>query len=86
IASYTSCSGPCLDHVAYWMRARLLRPTPRSIGKVLGQLARSWYVLLFHLPVLPSLIWRLWLGRAWPQVLRRVEKTRIAPRPTQTQD
>ena len=34
IASYTSCSGPCLDHVAYWIRARLLHPTPRSIGKL----------------------------------------------------
>ncbi|RDK00927.1 alpha/beta hydrolase [Paraburkholderia lacunae] len=86
IASYTSCSGPCLDHVAYWMRARLRHPTPRSIGKLAGQLVRSWYVLLFHLPVLPALIWRLWLGRAWPRVLLRVEKTRIAPRPTQTQD
>ncbi|MFL9946554.1 SDR family oxidoreductase [Paraburkholderia agricolaris] len=86
IASYTSCSGPCLDHVAYWMRARLLRPTPRSIGKVLGQLVRSWYVLLFHLPVLPGLTWRLWLGRAWPRVLRRVEKTEVTPRPTQTRD
>ncbi|MGA9918344.1 SDR family oxidoreductase [Paraburkholderia sp.] len=86
IASYTSCSGPCLDHVAYWMRARLLRPTPRSIGKLMGQLVRSWYVLMFHLPVLPGLTWRVWLGRAWPRVLRRVEKTRIAPRPTQTQD
>lgn len=86
IASYTSCSGPCLDHVAYWMRARLLSPTPRSIGKVLGQLVRSWYVLLFHLPVLPGLTWRLWLGRAWPRVLRRVEKTEVTPRPTQTRD
>jgi NAD(P)-dependent dehydrogenase (short-subunit alcohol dehydrogenase family)/pimeloyl-ACP methyl ester carboxylesterase len=86
IASYTSCSGPCLDHVAYWMRTRLLRPTPRSIGKLIGQLVRSWYVLLFHLPVLPELTWRWWLGRAWPRVLRRVEHTSIAPRSTQKQD
>ena len=86
IASYTSCSGPCLDHVGYWMRARLLHPTPSSLGKMLGQLVRSWYVLLFHLPIVPELSWRLWLGRAWPRVLRRVEKTTIAPRATQTDD
>ncbi|WP_413706657.1 SDR family oxidoreductase [Ralstonia sp. Ralssp110] len=86
IASYTSCSGPCLDHVGYWMRARLLRPTPSSLGKMLGQLVRSWYVLLFHLPIVPELSWRLWLGRAWPHVLRRVEKTAIVPRATQTAD
>lgn len=86
IASYTSCSGPCLDHVGHWMRARLLRPSPSSLGKMLGQLVRSWYVLLFHLPIVPELSWRLWLGRAWPRVLRRVEKTTIAPRATQTDD
>jgi len=86
IASYTSCSGPCLDHVGHWMRARLLRPTPSSLGKMLGQLVRSWYVLLFHLPIVSELSWRLWLGRAWPRVLRRVEKTTIAPRATQTAD
>lgn len=86
IASYTSCSGPCLDHVGHWMRARLLRPTPASLGKMLGQLVRSWYVLLFHLPIVPELSWRLWLGRAWPRVLRRVEKTAITPRATQTAD
>ncbi|WP_055325135.1 SDR family oxidoreductase [Ralstonia solanacearum] len=86
IASYTSCSGPCLDHVGHWMRTRLLRPTPALLGKLLGQLVRSWYVLLFHLPVLPELSWRLWLGRAWPGLLRRVEKTAIAPRATQAAD
>jgi len=86
IASYTSCSGPCLDHVGHWMRARLLRPTPSSLGKMLGQLVRSWYVLLFHLPIVPELSWRVWLGRAWPRVLRRVEKTTIVPRATQTAD
>ncbi|ATG19995.1 short chain dehydrogenase [Ralstonia pickettii] len=86
IASYTSCSGPCLDHVGHWMRARLLRPTPSSLGKMLGQLVRSWYVLLFHLPIVPELSWRLWLGRAWPRVLRRVEKTAITPRATQAAD
>jgi NAD(P)-dependent dehydrogenase (short-subunit alcohol dehydrogenase family)/pimeloyl-ACP methyl ester carboxylesterase len=86
IASYTSCSGPCLDHVGHWMRARLLRPTPASLGKMLGQLVRSWYVLLFHLPIVPELTWRLWLGRAWPRLLRRVENTTIVPRATQTSD
>lgn len=49
IASYTSCSGPCLDHVGFWLRERVLRPTPASLGKLGGQLVRSWYVYLFHL-------------------------------------
>ncbi|WP_126284468.1 SDR family oxidoreductase [Burkholderia stagnalis] len=86
IASYTSCSGPCLDHVGHWLRARLLRPTPASLGKLAGQLVRSWYVYLFHLPLIPELGWRLWLGRAWPGLLRRIEKTPVAPRATQADD
>ncbi|EGD01872.1 short chain dehydrogenase, partial [Burkholderia sp. TJI49] len=80
IASYTSCSGPCLDHVGFWLRERLLPPTPASLGKLGGQLLRSWYVYLFHLPFIPELGWRLWLGRAWPGLLRRIEKTPVAPR------
>lgn len=58
-ASFTSLSGPCLDHVARWTRRQVrgLRP-----GPVLRQLARSWYIGLFQLPVLPELVWRLpWL-------------------------
>ncbi|KVD01803.1 short-chain dehydrogenase [Burkholderia ubonensis] len=86
IASYTSCSGPCLDHVGFWLRERLLRPTPASLARLGGQLVRSWYVVLFHLPFIPELIWRLWLGRAWPGLLRRVEKTHVAPRATQADD
>ncbi|TCW79766.1 short chain dehydrogenase [Burkholderia sp. SRS-46] len=86
IASYTSCSGPCLDHVGHWLRERLLRPTPASLGKLAGQLVRSWYVVLFHLPFIPELGWRLWLGRAWPGLLRRIEKTPVAPRATQADD
>ncbi|KVU30843.1 short-chain dehydrogenase [Burkholderia ubonensis] len=86
IASYTSCSGPCLDHVGFWLRERLLRPTPASLARLGGQLVRSWYVVLFHLPFIPELSWRLWLGRAWPGLLSRVEKTRVVPRATQADD
>ncbi|WP_102817592.1 SDR family oxidoreductase [Burkholderia ubonensis] len=86
IASYTSCSGPCLDHVGFWLRERLLRPTPASLARLGGQLVRSWYVVLFHLPFIPELSWRLWLGRAWPGLLRRVERTRVALRATQADD
>ncbi|KWN79548.1 short-chain dehydrogenase [Burkholderia ubonensis] len=86
IASYTSCSGPCLDHVGFWLRERLLRPTPASLARLGGQLVRSWYVVLFHLPFIPELSWRLWLGRAWPGLLSRVEKTRVVQRATQADD
>jgi NAD(P)-dependent dehydrogenase (short-subunit alcohol dehydrogenase family)/pimeloyl-ACP methyl ester carboxylesterase len=74
IASFTSMSGPSLDHFGHWIDARVKRPTPRRIGQLLGQGAKSWYVYLLHTPVVPELAWRGPLGRRWPAILRRLEK------------
>ncbi|TNC28229.1 SDR family oxidoreductase [Amycolatopsis alkalitolerans] len=76
IASYTSISGPCLDHVAYWMRRR---PTPRHLRQVLKQQLHSWYILAFHVPVLPELLWRTVIAKRWPRLLHRIEH--VPPRP-----
>ncbi|MEU0271186.1 SDR family oxidoreductase [Streptomyces sp. NPDC006307] len=74
IASFTSMSGPSLDHFGHWIKQRMARPTPRRIGHLLGQGAKSWYVYLLHTPELPELAWRGPLGKRWPALLRRVEK------------
>ncbi|MFF7854632.1 SDR family oxidoreductase [Streptomyces sp. NPDC007904] len=74
IASFTSMSGPSLDHFAHWISRRLRRPTPRRVGQLLNQGAKSWYVYLLRTPVLPELAWRGPLGKRWPRYLRRVEK------------
>jgi len=79
IASFTSISGPCLDHVGYWFRRRLLHPTPRHIAQLGRQLAKSWYIGVFQLPLLAPAAWRWGLARRWPAVLQRVEG--VAPRP-----
>jgi NAD(P)-dependent dehydrogenase (short-subunit alcohol dehydrogenase family) len=63
VASYTSISGPCLDHAAYWFRARLRRPTPQALRELLTQLMASWYIGFFQLPLLPELAWRTGLGQ-----------------------
>ncbi len=51
-ASYTSISGPDLDHVGAWMRS-----APKS--RVLRQLLHSWYIGAFQVPLVPELVWRL---------------------------
>ncbi|MFI8569021.1 alpha/beta fold hydrolase [Rhodococcus sp. NPDC078407] len=60
-ASYTSVSGPSLDHLRRVARSRLVRP--QKWPSLVGQLARSWYVFGFHVPVLrtrvPALLARL---------------------------
>lgn len=70
ILSYTSISGPCLDHV---FRAPF----------DLRQSLKSWYIAFFHLPVLPPLFWRLGGARLWPLWLRRTERIRAEADPHQ---
>ncbi|MFF9866592.1 SDR family oxidoreductase [Streptomyces sp. NPDC013953] len=74
IASFTSISGPSLDHFGHWIKQRMSRPTPRRVGQLLGQGAKSWYVYLLHTPVLPEALWRGPLGKRWPSIVRRIEK------------
>ncbi|QDY77777.1 SDR family oxidoreductase [Streptomyces qinzhouensis] len=69
IASFTSMSGPSLDHLGHWIKRRATRPTPRGLAQLLGQGARSWYIYALHTPALPELAWRGPLGRAWPRLL-----------------
>jgi pimeloyl-ACP methyl ester carboxylesterase len=52
IASFTSISGPSLDHAAWHSR----HPEGRR-GALLRQAAHSWYVGFFQTPVLPELLW-----------------------------
>ncbi|MEV7682395.1 SDR family oxidoreductase [Streptomyces sp. NPDC088341] len=82
IASFTSMSGPSLDHMGQWIKRRARRPTPRGVAQLLGQGARSWYVYALHTPVLPELAWRGPLGRRWPAILRRAEKLAGTSYPT----
>ena len=82
IASFTSMSGPSLDHFGHWIKQRVKRPTPRRVGQLLGQGAKSWYVYLLHTPALPELAWRGPLGKRWPKILERVEKVPAGDYPT----
>ncbi|MER7170995.1 SDR family oxidoreductase [Streptomyces mesophilus] len=82
VASFTSISGPSLDHFGHWIKKRMTRPTPRKVGQLLGQGAKSWYVYMLHTPVLPELAWRGPLGKQWPRLLARVEKVPAGGYPT----
>ncbi|GAA3554806.1 SDR family oxidoreductase [Amycolatopsis ultiminotia] len=76
IASYTSISGPSLDHAGAWFRAQLARPTPKRLANALRQLLHSYYIVAFQLPVLPELMWRTGAMRA---LIRRLEPDENAP-------
>ncbi|MFC5749705.1 SDR family oxidoreductase [Actinomadura rugatobispora] len=78
-ASFTSISGPCLDHVGHLTRRNLTRPTPRSVRQAAGQGLRSWYIYFFQTPLLPEALWRTGMTRAFARALEIGEG--IAPRP-----
>ncbi|MEW1658352.1 SDR family oxidoreductase [Streptomyces sp. NPDC093707] len=82
IASFTSLSGPSLDHFGHWIKKRMARPTPGRAAQLLGQGAKSWYVYMLHTPALPELAWKGPLGKRWPSILQRMEKVPTGDYPT----
>jgi pimeloyl-ACP methyl ester carboxylesterase len=82
IASFTSISGPCLDHAALALRGHRAGITgargPRPLASGLRQALKSWYIFVFHLPLVPELAWRCGLARGWPLWLQLTEHVRPA--------
>lgn len=76
ILSYTSISGPSLDHAGYWIAQRLKSGAPGKLAEVARQVAHSWYVGAFHLPVLGPTAWKVGLDKLWPLLLEKVEGIR----------
>lgn len=72
-ASYTSISGPPLEHAALWARRhRNLRPA--DVARSVRQALHSWYIAFFHLPRIPELVARgRRVNRLWARALHRIE-------------
>ncbi|MET0189414.1 MAG: alpha/beta fold hydrolase, partial [Pseudonocardia sediminis] len=73
VASFTSMSGPCLDHVGLFF-ARRNGATRREIVR---QGLDSWYTALFRIPVLPELLWRAGLAGALVSATEGVPRPRL---------
>lgn len=82
-ASFTSISGPSLDHAATWLRSLVRRPTPRNLATLARQVASSSYIYFFLTPRLPELVLPAIGTRVWPHVLKATEGL-TAPEPTPT--
>lgn len=57
LASFTSISGPCLDHLRTFV-ATAWRSGWTLRRQALEQAGRSWYIYAFQVPVLPELVLR----------------------------
>lgn len=60
--AFISISGPCLDHISHIIADADVKPS-----KKLKQTLRSWYVYVFHLPIVPKLLWKSW-HKKWHQL------------------
>lgn len=69
LLSFTTISGPCLDHAAFWMRQQFKQDKP----KFFKQLRKSWYILAFQLPWLAPMAWHFFTPAQWGKVLTRLE-------------
>ncbi|KVE36702.1 alpha/beta fold hydrolase [Burkholderia sp. BDU5] len=75
IASFTTMS-PSLEQVGFYLRRRMLRPTPRNLAQLFGQLRRNSLMTFFTLPLLPELLFHSGLGT----VMFRMLINRYEPR------
>ncbi len=71
VASFTSISGPCLDHIGHWLPGAGLRARA-------SQAPRSLYVAGFHLPRVTAFVWRR-LAPRWPAVRSLFERADAGP-------
>lgn len=69
ILTFSTISGPCLDHAAFWMRNQFEQNKP----KFFKQLSKSWYIMVFQLPFLAPNAWRLFNAERWANILEKIE-------------
>ncbi|HWJ98234.1 MAG TPA: SDR family oxidoreductase, partial [Acidimicrobiales bacterium] len=78
-ASFTSMSGPGLDHVAAWIRAHRI-PGRGRWRDARRQAVRSWYIAAFRTSI-PAKVWeRGRLADGFPLLLERVDGARVDDR------
>ena len=75
ILSYTTISGPCLDHAAFWMRDQFAHEK----NKFFKQLFKSWYIVAFQLPVLAPSVWSFLNTERWGKIVGRLEGQKGLP-------
>lgn len=84
--SYQSISGPSLDHVGHWMRARINSRSALQLRDVLKQLGHSWYMMFFQIPGIAPALWQFLGDKAWPRIMKGLDGTVAAATKTQVKD
>lgn len=86
ILSFTSISGPNLDHLATWGRRRIAE---RRFGGPLSQVVASAYTVAFQIPGVATLPLKFWFSKHWPRFLGffdGLDPQVVRPAPTLSRD
>ncbi|MET7767486.1 SDR family oxidoreductase [Nocardia sp. NPDC005366] len=75
VASFTSVSGPNLDHVGKWVRAKLSRPTPRNLWQPFSQLLSSGYIAFSMTPGLDRIFRVVAQENRWQRIVSLMNDT-----------
>lgn len=73
VASFTSVSGPSLDHTGALLRERLRQPSLGTVAAMVEQGSRSAYTVVLSTPGLNTVPWRLGFDRVFRRWLARSE-------------
>ena len=75
ILSYTTISGPCLDHAALLLREQF----KNNKANVLKLLSKSWYIGVFQLPFLAPTAWHFFNPERWGKIVNELERKQQLP-------
>ena len=75
ILSYSTISGPCLDHTTFWLRGQF----KHQESKFFKQISKSWYIAVFQLPFLAPTAWQFFNPERWGKVVAELERTKNLP-------
>ncbi len=79
VASFTSISGPNLDHLQTWLRQRVAKPDPGGVARALEQAAASSYTAFFVSPFAPPALRAVASRPRWQQLLHRAGGVEPSP-------
>lgn len=75
ILSFSSMSGPSLDHSGYLMR----RLGAKSPARMMKLLSKSWYIGVFHIPFIAPTFWQHYSAKQWQQHVEKVQNCSDIP-------
>jgi pimeloyl-ACP methyl ester carboxylesterase len=70
VLSWSSMSGPHLGLLWHWVQQKFASGEVAQVRKALNQLAHSWYIFMFQVPMLGKSLFATLGPRIWRQTLR----------------